>query len=118
MPVVLGIITALLLTGCAGSPIGDALAGPEVLAQRDDAYCRSLGASSGNPDYINCRLTVSQQRNESHANRIAAAQAAVATSAALTAPRQVTPVQPMQSILPTQCRSIHVGMGQVQTTCQ
>jgi hypothetical protein len=37
------------LGGCAGSPVGDAIAGPEKLAQQDDAYCESIGAAKGTP---------------------------------------------------------------------
>jgi hypothetical protein len=29
---------------------------PEVLAQQDDAVCRSYGAVPGTPPYINCRM--------------------------------------------------------------
>jgi hypothetical protein len=37
----------ILLGGCAGSIVGDALTGPEKLAQQDDAYCRSLAVQAG-----------------------------------------------------------------------
>jgi hypothetical protein len=56
----------LALSGCAGSPIGDAIAGPEKLAAQDDAYCQSIGATKGTPNYMNCRLTVTQQRETKH----------------------------------------------------
>ena len=35
------LLAACLVAGCAGPPVGDALLGPEKLAQQDDAYCRS-----------------------------------------------------------------------------
>jgi hypothetical protein len=54
------------LAGCAGSPIGDAIAGPEKLAKQDDTYCQSIGAAKGTPQYTNCRLTVTQQRENKH----------------------------------------------------
>jgi hypothetical protein len=52
------------LAGCAGSPVGDAIAGPEKLALQDDAYCQSIGAAKGTPQYTSCRLTVTQQRED------------------------------------------------------
>ena len=54
------------LAGCAGSPIGDAIAGPEKLAMQDDAYCQSIGPAKGTPQYTSCRLTVTQQRENKH----------------------------------------------------
>ena len=56
---ILGIVVlGAALGGCAGSPVGDAIAGPEKLAQQDDVYCESIGAAKGTPQYTNCRLTV------------------------------------------------------------
>jgi hypothetical protein len=64
---ILGIVVlGAALGGCAGSPVGDAIAGPEKLAQQDDAYCESIGAAKGTPQYTNCRLTVTQQRETKH----------------------------------------------------
>ena len=63
------------LAGCAGSPIADNIAGPEKLAMQDDAYCQSIGAAKGTPQYTNCRLTVTQQREDKH--NVARAAAAV-----------------------------------------
>jgi hypothetical protein len=64
---ILGIVAlGAALGGCAGSPVGDAIAGPEKLAQQDDAYCESIGAAKGTPQYTNCRLTVTQQRETKH----------------------------------------------------
>jgi hypothetical protein len=118
MKIALAFLCALFLANCAGSPVGDALAGPEVLAQRDDAYCRSIGAVPGTQNYMNCRLTVSQNREINHANRFAAAQAGLAAASAASAPQPV--IQPTPSILPpppTRCRSMQVGIT-VQTVCQ
>lgn len=55
-----------LLAGCAGSPVGDAIAGPEKLAQQDDAYCQSIGAQLGTPAYTNCRMQMTQMRENKH----------------------------------------------------
>src|SRR5450759_779699 len=113
------LLCAASLAACAGSPVGDALAGPEVLAQRDDAYCRSIGAVPGTESYINCRLPVSQNREVNHANRLAIAQAGFAAASAATAPPPVV-VQPMPSILPpppVRCRSVPIGNA-IQTVCQ
>jgi hypothetical protein len=63
---ILGIVVlGAALGGCAGSPVGDAIAGPEKLAQQDDAYCESIGAAKGTPQYTNCR-PVTQQRETKH----------------------------------------------------
>lgn len=61
-----GLLIAFALAGCAGSPIGDSIAGPEKLAAQDDAYCQSIGAAQGSPQYTNCRLIVTQQRETKH----------------------------------------------------
>jgi hypothetical protein len=55
-----------LLSACAGSPVGDAIAGPEKLAQQDDAYCVSIGAQLGTPAYTDCRLRMTQMRENKH----------------------------------------------------
>jgi hypothetical protein len=33
---------------------------------QDDAYCQSIGAAKGTPQYTSCRLTVTQQRENKH----------------------------------------------------
>lgn len=63
--VVVGVL-CVTLAGCAGSPVGDALAGPEKLAAQDDAYCQSIGATKGTPSYTDCRLRVTQMRETKH----------------------------------------------------
>lgn len=78
-------ISFLLLSGCAGSVIGDRLAGPEKLAQQDDAYCSSIGLKLGTADYANCRLQMSQRR-ENRAQ--AASDAMIATGLAISAGSQ------------------------------
>lgn len=60
------VAAGVALCGCSGSPVADALAGPEKLAQQDDAYCRSIGAAVGTPQYTNCRLQVTQMRETKH----------------------------------------------------
>lgn len=67
-PVIAALPLLLSLSGCAGSVVGDAIAGPEKLAEQDDAYCRSIGATGR--DYTNCRLMVTQQRDARHAHRL------------------------------------------------
>lgn len=64
---------SLMLAGCAGSPVGDALAGPEKLAAQDDSYCKSIGLKFGTGDYANCRMIQSQQRDQRHSARLAIA---------------------------------------------
>ena len=65
------IISALfVLSGCAGSPVGDALAGPERLAAQDDSYCQSIGLKFGSNEYANCRLIQSEQRDRRHTARL------------------------------------------------
>lgn len=58
--------TTMLLAGCAGSPIGDAIAGPEKLAKQDDSYCQSIGAQPGSQAYMSCRLQMTQMRETKH----------------------------------------------------
>ena len=60
----LALLAVCLLAGCAGTPVGDALIGPEKLAQQDDAYCRSIGAVG--PNYTNCRLFMTKDRADRH----------------------------------------------------
>ncbi len=60
----------LVLSGCAGSPVGDALAGPEKLAAQDDSYCQSIGLKFGSNEYANCRLIQSEQRDRRHTARL------------------------------------------------
>jgi hypothetical protein len=59
-------VASQALTGCAGSIVGDALAGPEKLAAQDDAYCQSIGAVKDSPQYTDCRLRVTQMRETKH----------------------------------------------------
>jgi hypothetical protein len=81
MRVIAALIGALTLGGCAGSPVGDAIAGPAKLAQVDDAYCRSIGVEADTPGYANCRQTLTQNRDEYHVMEVARAKAAVAAAA-------------------------------------
>ena len=54
------------LAGCQGTPIGDAMIGPEKLAQMDDQYCRSIGAAPGSPSYVQCRMFKTSEREQNH----------------------------------------------------
>jgi hypothetical protein len=56
----------IVLAGCSGSPLGDTLAGPEKLAQQDEAYCSSIGAAPGTPNYTQCRMNMTTRRDNSH----------------------------------------------------
>lgn len=62
----IAIAAAVLLSGCQGTPIGDAMIGPEKLAQMDDQYCRSIGAAPGSQPYIQCRMFKTSEREQSH----------------------------------------------------
>ena len=58
----LALLAACLLAGCAGTPVGDALIGPEKLAQQDDAYCRSIGAAGPNYPQLSAVYDQGQSR--------------------------------------------------------
>jgi hypothetical protein len=82
-------MTASLVAGCAGSPIADAIVGPEKLAQQDDAYCRSIGARGS--DYTACRLFMTKQRDDRHtAARMAIGDAFQSAGEAMQRNRQTT----------------------------
>jgi hypothetical protein len=63
---ILWVFAILPLGGCAGSLLGDAIAGPEKLAQQDAAYCASIGAPAGTPSHPQCRMNLEQQRTAHH----------------------------------------------------
>lgn len=63
---VVAALAALSLAGCQGTPIGDAVIGPEKLAQMDDQYCQSIGAKPGSSVYVQCRMGRTSQRDASH----------------------------------------------------
>lgn len=56
----------IILTGCQGTPVGDAMIGKQKLAQMDDQYCRSIGAKPSSPEYVQCREFKTAQRDQSH----------------------------------------------------
>jgi hypothetical protein len=58
---------APILGACDGSICGDAIAGPEKLAQQDEAYCQSIGTRFGTPEYSDCQLIQQQTRKTRHA---------------------------------------------------
>ena len=66
------IATACLLSGCAGSVIGDAL-NPEGVAEREDGYCKSIGLQFGTPEYASCRMNLQAQTNANHQRAIGSA---------------------------------------------
>lgn len=95
----------LLLSGCAGSPMADAIKGPEKLAQEDDAYCRSIGLAFETPRYADCRMLQAQARNARHAQSQALGDSLLAAGAAVAASQPSPPaVQPLPNILPQQTR--------------
>jgi len=61
------LLACVPLCGCAGSIVGDAIAGPERLAQADDSYCQSIGLQLGTTDYANCRERQTARRGAHHA---------------------------------------------------
>lgn len=60
---------ALLLAGCAGSVIGDAM-NPQAVVAREDGYCQSIGLKFGTPDYAACRMNLQAQTNANHQRAI------------------------------------------------
>lgn len=66
-PVTIAVFLSLLLAGCQGSVVGDALAGKEGRDKQDDAYCQSIGATKGTNLYVQCRMQATQNRDVRHA---------------------------------------------------
>jgi hypothetical protein len=108
--VVVLVAMSLPLSACAGSLAGDALAGPEKLAQQDDAYCTSIGAPAGTPAYTQCRMFRTQERDVSHARGLAAVEAGAALAA-------TPPIQPAPMPRNYDCTST-VFVRQIMTQCQ
>jgi hypothetical protein len=113
---------AFLLTSCASR---------EEIAQQDNAYCASIGATSGSPNYAQCRLTMLRHHDEEAAKeaaqRQATGQALMAAGAAWsqagdapTAPAQPQFLPPQPNLIPpvVRCRSTPVMGGSIQTVCQ
>jgi hypothetical protein len=111
----IAMIVALGLTmaGCAGSPVGDAIAGPEAVAAREDAYCRSIGLTLGTPEYANCRMSVNNQRQLRHQ---AAIQGTAAGLQQWGSQLQIGQPQAVRSA-PRQCVSRRMH-DQIVTDCQ
>jgi hypothetical protein len=110
------LLMPLLLMDCAGSRVGDAIAGPEKLAQQDDAYCRSIGANVGTPAYTQCRMFATERRDHAHeasAERLAAAGRALQN---IDPPPVPTPAPALVLPRPTDCTSTRTGYI-VQTHC-
>ena len=73
MKTLIASVTAFcLLSGCAGSVIGDAL-NPEGVVEREDGYCTSIGPQFGTPDYASCRMNLQAQTNANHQQAIGSA---------------------------------------------
>ena len=85
------VLPTTVLGGCAGSIVGDAIAGPEKLAQQDDAYCTSIGLSFGSPDYAKCRMMRDRARQAHHDRMLGVAATGLAIAA--TPPPAPAPVQ-------------------------
>ena len=61
-----------LLSGCAGSVIGDAL-NPQGVAAGEDGHCKSIGLQFGTPEYASCRMNLQAQSNANHQQAIGSA---------------------------------------------
>jgi hypothetical protein len=94
---------APMLAGCAGSIVGDAIAGPEKLAQQDDAYCTSIGLQLGQPDYARCRMMREAARERHHAQ----SRAMLTTGLAMMAeqPSAPAPATPPNVVTPQMVQS-------------
>lgn len=115
MKLLVAVAAVLVLSGCQGTPIGDAMIGKEKLAAMDDEYCRSIGASPGTNGYLQCRMFKTSQREQGHQ---AAYQRAGASLAATGANMQSTAA----ANRPVHCTSTASGTlvgrpTQVNTTC-
>ena len=78
--VALGSLFMVVLSGCAGSVVGDAIRGPERLAADDDAYCQSIGARPGTDAYTSCRMHVTDARDARHGRALDRAAGAIQAS--------------------------------------
>lgn len=76
------LIVVLALTGCQGTPIGDAMIGKEKLAEMDDQYCQSIGAKKGSDIYVQCRMAKTAERDSNHQRAFARAGAGFAGAGA------------------------------------
>lgn len=103
----LALLQALLLSGCAGSVIGDAIAGREAVAAREDAYCQSIGLKFGSPEYANCRLVTDGQRQQRHQAAIQSAadgmQRAAENMRPVTSPPRTCTSRPVGNTVVTDC---------------
>lgn len=95
---------AILLAGCQGTPIGDAMIGDEKLAAMDDEYCQSIGAKPGSDAYVQCRMFKTGERQEGHRQAYRRAAGGLAATGASMQRR------------PVNCTSAPIGSS-VSTTC-
>ncbi|MGN7962190.1 hypothetical protein [Brucella sp. 22210] len=70
----------IVLAGCQGTPIGDAMIGKEKLAAMDDSYCKSIGAAPNTNAYVQCRMFKTAQREQSHQRAYSRASASLANT--------------------------------------
>lgn len=112
---VVGVVGMLVVTGCQGTPVGDAMIGSEKLSQMDDQYCQSIGAKPKTDAYVQCRMFKTSQRDQSH--QLAFQRAAAGL--------QATGAQMQQNAYanrPINCTSTATGtwvgtINRVNTTC-
>ncbi len=107
MRILLIMLNCFLLAGCAGSVLGDAIAGPEAVAAREDSYCQSLGLQFGTPEYADCRLRTGEGRQARHQMAIQGAVDGMQ--------RSIDASRPVQ-MAPRTCNSAVYG-NQVTTNC-
>jgi hypothetical protein len=108
-------VMSCALAGCAGSIVGDAIRGPEALAQEDDRLCRSLGVEPPSKTYYNCRQAQMDRREASHARGAAL----MATGAAIAAtPPPAPALAPVQQELLCTPNPTYGGMQAPSMTCR
>jgi hypothetical protein len=128
---IVAFIAVVLLVGCKAdlppgywfptpfTPTKQELAAAKAeWAVKDDETCKSYGAKPGSDIYIQCRMSLQQNRDAGdNAIAAAAASAPVVTNNQLVSTAGSPPV--IRNILPQQTRCQTVGIGRtMQTVCQ
>jgi hypothetical protein len=108
---------ATMLAGCAGSIVGDALIGPEGLAKRDDAYCQSIGAAPGTPEYVRCRQVEAMRREAHHDRMLGVAATGLAIASQPPPPAAPTP-PPVPDSMTCTANPTYGGMHAPSMTCR
>jgi hypothetical protein len=114
MRLVLAFLVLALVGGCAqyrAEQQARAAAMAQAQAASDDAQCRSYGAQSGSQMYIQCRMSLDQQRQQTRA-----ALAAAILSRPAPQPYYLPPPQPIVTSPPMNCTSTPIG-NTVSTHC-